>query len=31
MALSITPDFEYVLINATISEVHADANSQRRA
>lgn len=27
--LSIDPDFEYVLIDATISKVHADATSQK--
>lgn len=28
-ALSADPDFEYVLIDATISKVHADATSQK--
>ena len=28
-ALSQNPDFEYVLIDATISKVHADATSQK--
>lgn len=28
-ALSVDPDFEYVLIDATISKVHADATSQK--
>lgn len=27
--LSADPDFEYVLIDATISKVHADASSQK--
>ena len=28
-ALSCDPDFEYVLVDATISKVHADASSQK--
>lgn len=28
-ALSADPDFEYVLVDATISKVHADATSQK--
>ncbi len=28
-ALSTDPDFEYVLVDATISKVHADATSQK--
>ena len=28
-ALSVDPDFEYVLVDATISKVHADATSQK--
>ncbi len=28
-ALSQDPDFEYVLVDATISKVHADATSQK--
>jgi len=29
MRLRADPDFEYVLVDATISKVHADATSQK--